>query len=258
MSMENYGAVEREEPNELLFLNCVNFVLFVTSAIVTVGIGQFGLFGFPTTQEISESYPTLVTAASWAPTTIVFALIVSQLTWATAQLFPEFRLKSRDGVKHYYVGVALCQFVWVMMFTYRLVLISLFAALAIAWFLGLILYDQSKQSPLATLRDYWTLKFPFVLYFGWVIYVILWNLSVVLVDSDVSANVQYWIALASLMIMGMASFGTVLCTQAEYPISVLMAYVTVSMNISCFVVPFCIPHVAILALDWHLDSVDQS
>ena len=227
--MEDFDHLEQEEPNELHFINVVNFFLFLLQALVTVGIGQFGLFAFSTRNEISQSYPTLITAASWVPTTVIFILIVAQLIWAVAQLFPEFRLRARDGVKHYYVGVALFQIVWVIMFCYSLVYVSLFASVGILCFLGLILYDQAKLRSLSTLLDYWTQKFVFVLYFGWMIYVCLWNLSVVLVDANVSTNAQYWMALVSLVGFGITSFSTVLCKQAEYPISLLMAYVTVSI-----------------------------
>lgn len=211
--------------------------MFLLQALVTVGIGQFGLLNFSTRQEISQSYPTLITAASWVPTTVIFALIVVQLIWACAQLFPEFRLRARDEVKHHYLGVALCQVVWDTMFCYSLVSVSLFASVAILCFLGLILYDQAKlpSQTYAISLDYWTLKFAFVLYFGWMIYLCLWNLSVVLVDSNVSTNAQYWMALVSLVICGISSFSTVFCKQAEYPISLLMAYVMVSIVCLSFV-----------------------
>jgi len=228
--MEQYSDVQEEEPNELLFLNCVNFVLFLGQAFVAVAIGQFGLFGFPSTQEISDLYPTLITAASWVAIAVTFILIVAQLIWATAQLFPKFRLRSNDGVKHYYVGVALCQVVWVMMVSCELLFMSLFGALAVLAFLGFILYDQGKLVSLESKMDYGILKFPFVLYFGWMIYVILWTLSIVLVYARVAENVQYWVALLSLVAMGMTAFGTIFFSRTEYSIPLLIAYVTVSEN----------------------------
>jgi hypothetical protein len=123
------------------------------------------------------------------------------------------------------------------MFCYSLVYVFLFASVAILCFLGLIIYDRAKlpSQTYATPLDYWTLKFAFVLYFGWMIYVCLWNLSVVLVDSSVSTNAQYWMALVSLVIFGITSFSTVFCKQAEYPISLLMAYVMVSIVCLSFV-----------------------
>jgi energy-coupling factor transporter transmembrane protein EcfT len=97
------------------------------------------------------------------------------------------------------------------MFCYSLVYVFLFASVAILCFLGLIIYDRAKlpSQTYATPLDYWTLNFAFVLYFGWMIYVCLWNLSVVLVDSSVSTNAQYWMALVSLVIFGITSFSTV-------------------------------------------------
>jgi hypothetical protein len=229
--MEDFDHVKQEEPNNLLFINVLNFFMFLLQVIVvTVGIGQFGLLNFSTRQEISQSYPTLITAASWIPATVIFALIVILLIWARAQLFPEFiQLRARDEVKHHYLGVALCQVVWDIMFCYSLVCVSLFASVAILCFLGLILYDQSQATftDICNFSRLLDTKFAFVLYFGWMIYVCLWNLSVVLVDSNVSTNAQYWMALVSLVIFGITSFSTVFCKEAQYPISLLMAYVMV-------------------------------
>jgi hypothetical protein len=64
------------------------------------------------------------------------------------------------------------------------------------------------------------------------IYVCLWNLSVVLVDSSVSTNAQYWMALVSLVIFGITSFSTVFCKEAQYPISLLMAYVMIGITVA--------------------------
>jgi hypothetical protein len=78
--MEDFDHVKQEEPNNLLFINVLNFFMFLLQAlVVTVWIGQFGLLNFSTRQEISQSYPTLITAASWIPATVIFALIVVQL-----------------------------------------------------------------------------------------------------------------------------------------------------------------------------------
>ena len=225
--MVHYSDVDQAGANDLLFLNCVNFFLFLGQAFVTVGIGQFGLFSFLTTQQISIRYPTLITTAPWVTFTVTFILIVTGLIWASAQLFPEYRIKSNDGVKHYYVGVALCQIVWVIMFSYEIVFISLFAAMALLFFLGIILYDQSKILTLDSMLDYWVVKFPFVFYFGWIVYVILWNLCVVLVDYEASTSTQYWVALFSLVAMGMTSFSTIFYTRAEYAIPSVIAFATV-------------------------------
>lgn len=220
-----------EEPNELLFLNCLNFVFFAGQAFVTSAIGQFGLFGFLSIQEISDLYPTLITAASFVPLSVTFMLCVAQLIWATAQFFPDFRLRSNEGVKHYYIGVALCQIVWVLMVSYELLFISLFAALAVAVFLGFILYDQAKhQEDITTTLDYWVLRAPFVFYVGWMVYVILWNIQVVVVSSEVSSTVQYWMAIFSLVVMGLVSFATIFSSSTDYAIPSLMGYVAVRIR----------------------------
>lgn len=224
--VDDYADYE-EEPNPLGCLNCLNFFVYLGQAFVTVAMGQYGAFGFATIQQVSDLYPTLVSPPPWVSTTVIFVLIVALLIWATAQLFPDFRTRVRGGVKHYYVGVALCQFIWVIMFSYELIYISLFAACAILCFLGFLLWDQNKAVVLENMLDYWVLKFPFVMAFGWTIYVILWNLCMVLVYSKASINVQYWIALFSLVTMGLTSFATIFFAKAEYVIPSLMAFCTV-------------------------------
>jgi hypothetical protein len=212
--MEDFNHVEQGEPNNLLFINVLNFFMVLLQARVTVGFGQFGLLNFSTRQEISQSYPILITAASWVPTTVIFILIVVQLIWACAQVFPEFRLWARDEVKHHYLGVALCQVVWdtnVLLQSRLWIPLCLCGNSLLSWTDTLHVYDQAKlpSQTYATPLDYGTLKFAFVLYFGWMIYVCLWNLSVVLVDSSVLTNAQYWMALVSLVIFGITSFSTV-------------------------------------------------
>lgn len=257
--------VEGDEPNELLCLNFLNFFLFLGQAFCTVCLGQFGLFGFTTTQQISYLYPTLITPSPWVLSTVTFILFVAQLIWAVAQLFRDFRPKARDGVKHYYVGVALCQVVWVLMFSYQLVLISLFVATVIACFLGFLLHDLNTYVSLNGMLDYWVLKAPFSVNFGWILYVILWNLSVVLVDYKVSVNAQYWVALISLVAMGMASFSILFRTMAEYAIPSVMVYVTVrtyESECNCIYRCHCLTYQHVYAhcdlLDWNIGRVERS
>lgn len=226
MTMEHFPDVPEEEPNELLFINCLNLVLLLGAAFVTVGIGQYGLFGFATIEHVSAIYPTLVTAPQWAMLSTTFVMIVCLLIWATAQIFPAFRLKARDGIKHYFVGVALLQIVWVLTFAYQLILLSLFAAVAILIFVGLALHDQDKLQQEQTRSDYLVLKFPFVYLFGYEMYIALWTLCIVLVDASVSDTAQYWVALLALIIMTIASFGCMLCD--DYTISCVQSYIMVS------------------------------
>lgn len=260
--MELFPELEEEE-GELVALNWLNLVMCVGASFVTVAIGQLGLFGFTSTQQVSDLYPTLIKTPPWVMSSIVLILTVALLVWATAQIFPAFRVKARDGVNHYYVAAALFQIVWVIMCSYQLLFISLFASLALLVFLGLILRDQGKQVTLDGTTEFLIHKFPFVCYFGLGVYVILWNLCIVLVDANVSMNAQYWVALLSLVAMSLASFTSILCDKAEYTIPTLMAYFTVRhtcYKYGCFhsIHHQCSHALASLLLDWHFGRVEQS
>lgn len=113
----------------------------------------------------------------------------------------------------------------ILTFLCELVYISIFAGMVMLCFLLCIVHEQDKiESTSGCIRDYWILQFPFSVSIGWMVAMILWNLSIVLVRAQVEEITQYYVALISVVAMGGASLT---CLLSDYIIPLVIASVTV-------------------------------
>ena len=91
-------------------LNILNGIAYAINVIVTFGVGVGGIGGFPTNEELSEKYQTLITPAGWAFSiwsiifTFQFIFIVCQFTskYSNAPLVVK-------GVSYWYIFTCLTQ-----------------------------------------------------------------------------------------------------------------------------------------------------
>lgn len=215
-------------------INYLNVAAYVANVAVTYAIGAAGAFGAKSNAEISAEYQTLITPAGWA-FAIWGVIFIMQLVWAVAQLRPTFRASPLviDGVSWFYVGVAAAQIAWTFLFTFELISLSLIAMLLTLFFLDKIVGSQCRLGGTVSAPDYWILKFPFEIHAGWILAASLVNISLVLVKWNVSATVQFIVALLSLGVLLLANVYFLHLSRPILVIPLVLAWATV--RTLCFV-----------------------
>lgn len=185
-------------------LNYWNAAAYAANLLVVNGVGAGGVLGTPTNAEISAKFTTIATPAGYA-FSIWGLIFLLQLVWATAQLTPKYRESPLviEGVGRYYIGVCVAQIAWTFAFSFERILLSLVFMVVILYFLLVIVTKQYRLGTTST-RDFWVLKLPFSLHAGWIIAAAVVNVSLVLVKWNVSAQVQFIVAILSLLILLLA------------------------------------------------------
>lgn len=96
-----------------------------------------------------------------------------------------------------YVLVCVAQIAWTISFSMEIIWLSLVFMLAILFFLVRIVRAQGDSD----LRRYLLLKFPFSIHTGWIVAASFVNISVLLVSLQISAQIQFYMAMASLSLI---------------------------------------------------------
>jgi hypothetical protein len=184
-------------------LNIMNLLAYIANAAVTYGIGTLAIVpGTSDNATLSAKYQTLVTPVGWA-FSIWAVIFILELMWSIIQLFPAYRGSSlvRRGVGWYWIGVCMTQIGWTAAFSFEIIWLSLVAMLSILVFLLLIVVAQYRVKMKVSLRDYVLLKLPFLIHAGWILAASIVNINVLLVSLQLSAEILYYTALASLLVI---------------------------------------------------------
>lgn len=184
-------------------LNYLNVVAYLLNVLVTYGVGVSGRF--PTNNELSIKYQTLVTPAGFA-FSIWGIIFTSELVWTVAQLLPRYRSKDivLQGVGFNYVYACLAQISWTLCFTTEYIFLSLISMVSILVPLVLILTKTSRVSVGST-GEYWLLKFPFEIHAAWIMAATLVNTNVLVVAYHASSSNQIVAAWFSLFLLASAA-----------------------------------------------------
>lgn len=150
--------------------------------IATVGMIVFnyfaatGILGGVATNVISDKYPTRITPAGYA--FAIWSLIyLGCLAFSIYQALPSQIAKLR-GLRRIYIVSCVANCAWLYFWSQEAILVCLGVIIVLLITLALInfkLKETDKQS------QYWLVKFPFGIYFGWVTAATLVNAMIALV-----------------------------------------------------------------------------
>jgi len=205
-------------------LNIANLIAYIANAGFVSSVPV--LLKLPDNAEVSNKYQTLVTPAGFA-FAIWGVIFLVQAIWSIVQIVvPTVRRNPLviRGVGYHYVLVCACQVAWTFAFSLEQLAMSLFWMLGILFYLLRIYMAQDKVLSSSShdedggsySKNYWLLRFPFGLHFGWIVAASLVNVNLVLVAYDVSPDVQYATAIATLTAAVLAS-GFVLFKETQKP-----------------------------------------
>lgn len=208
-------------------INYLNVAAYAVNVFVTYLVGNGGLPGSKSNNELSEKYQTLVTPVGWA-FSIWGIIFLSQAVYVVVQLLAPFRAAPlvQQGVAMNYVYVCIAQSVWGFVFGYEFIEFSAVCMVTILYFLVRTVVMEAKAQDETSTRDFWLLKFPFSIHCGWIVAASFVNINVVVVKYKAGANVQYFTALASLVTILVISAYTLY--KKEFVIPTVLSWATVS------------------------------
>lgn len=161
----------------------VFFVLFATFVVIFFNwVAATGGFG-ETISDISEKYPTKITPANYAFS--IWGLIYAGLlAFSIYQALPK-NLTRLDLVRWFYLLSCAMNILWLYVWSKERILDSLFVIVLLLATLLLINRELKKTE---NSLDYWLVKFPFGIYFGWITVATIVNAAVVFSYFDLRLN----------------------------------------------------------------------
>ncbi len=187
------------------FSKWVAALLFVVTLIINYLVSAFRING-TTTGEVSNDFPNL-----FAPIALTFAiwgLIYLSLGLYTIRQFGVWagkKSKTTDKVitkiTPLYIATSLVNTAWIFAWQYKVIWLSLL--LIVALLILLIWINMVLDTEKLEGKDYWLIKFPFSIYFGWLTVATIANAVVWLVSigwDGLAISEQFWTV--AIMVIG--------------------------------------------------------
>ena len=181
-----------------------------------------------TPEYISDLYATPVTPAGYAFT--IWSLIyLGSIAYSIYQILPN-AAESARGVRSFYILACALNCGWIYMWHSNQIAICLVLILLLWACLFLINYRLKKTN---SMGEYWLVKAPFGLYFGWVTAASLVNLAILLVAmpaglSDAALN---WTGVGLILFAGL--LGVVISLRLKnylYPLAIAWALTAIGVK----------------------------
>jgi benzodiazapine receptor len=204
-------------------------VLLATITVIAInGFAAAGLIGNVTPSVISGKYPTLVTPAGYAFS--IWSMIYIGLTvFSIYQLLPGNRSRF-NKLRALFITSCLLNCTWIFLWHYELIPFSLLAivCLLIALFLINRIFSDS-----GSLSDFWAVKAPFSIYFGWVTAATLVNATITLKYLAVDFSTGMWTGIGVATILIAAAAGVFIRYRLSnylYPLAIAWALAAIGVK----------------------------
>lgn len=202
--------------------------------IATVGVIFFnwlaasGRLGGMETGAISDKYPTLITPAGYA--FAIWSLIyVGLIAFSVYQALPKNAGKFSD-LRRIYILSCAANCAW-LYFWHQEMLAVCVAVIFIL--LGTLAFINVKLKTTAALADFWLVKFPFGLYFGWVTTAAILNAAIALVYLKVQMSSSIAVFSGAALILTATILGVIIRFQLNnvfYPLAIAWALTAIAVK----------------------------
>ncbi len=211
-----------------------NRIRAILVAVATLGtiifnwLAAMGRINGVTPEEISNRYPTPVTPAGYAFT--IWSLIYAgMIAFSIYQLLPANIAKYRN-IRTLYVASCLLNCGWIYFWHNDQIAVcfAFIVLLALCLFLICLTLRDTEST-----GEYWLVKAPFGIYFGWITAAALVNFAILLVHWNVSLSVSAWTAVAVALILLGALLGVAFCIKLRnsfYPLAIAWALTAIGVK----------------------------
>jgi translocator protein len=206
---------------------------------ILVIVATFGLIAFNflattgringvTPEEISAKYPTPITPDGYA--FVIWSLIYAgMIAFSIYQLLPSKAIKYRS-IRTFYILSCAINCGWVYFWHHDQIAVCFVLIVLLAACLYLInLNLRTTESP----SEYWLVKAPFGIYFGWITAAALVNFAVLLVASNVQMSTMAWTIFSVMLILFAALLGVLMrirLTNYLYPLAIAWALTGIAVK----------------------------
>jgi len=181
-----------------------------------------------TPSDISDKYPTPITPAGYAFT--IWSLIyLGMIAFSIYQLLPANLPKFRN-IRSLFILTCALNCGWIYMWHSDQIAICLVLIALLALCLFLINVNLRETNGLG---EYWLVKAPFSIYFGWVTAATLVNFAILLVHWNVSISASAWTWIGVVLILLAAALGVVIRIRLVnylYPLAIAWALTAIGVK----------------------------
>lgn len=200
-------------------------VLAATAGTVAFNwLAAAGRIGGATPKEISDKYPTIITPAAYAFS--IWSLIyIGLVAFSIYQLLPQNLVRYR-GIRSLYILSSALNCGWILFWQSGQIAACFVLILALG---VMLLFINCKLNAPRSTAEYWAVKAPFGLYFGWVTAAAIVNFAVMLVYLQVRMPA----GLGAALILIAAALGVAARVKLRdylFPLAVAWALAAIAVN----------------------------
>ncbi len=209
-------------------LRAILVLLATIGTIVFNSLAANGLVGGVTPAEISDRYPTPITPAGYA--FAIWSLIyLGLVVFSIYQLLPANAARFRGIRSLYIISCALnCGWIYFWHNDQIGLCLGIISALLLTLF---FINWRLKQT--GSLSEYWFVKAPFSIYFGWVTAATLVNFAILLKSTNADISGGTWTTIAVILIALAATLGVIIRLRLSnylYPLAIAWALAAIGVK----------------------------
>jgi len=217
-----------ENPNSTDRIRSLLVIVATLGTIAFNFMAAAGRINGTTPEEISAKYETLVTPAGYA--FAVWSLIYAgMIAFSVYQLLPSNVVKFRS-IRTFYVLSCALNCGWIYFWHHDQIVVCLILILLLAVSLFLInLNLRVTETP----GEYWLVKAPFGIYFGWITAAALVNFAVLLVHLNFQMSESAWTIISVTLILFAALLGILVRLRLAndlYPLAIAWALTAIAVK----------------------------
>lgn len=204
-------------------------VIIATFAMILLNyLAATGILGGVDTGAVSDKYPTNITPAGYA--FAIWGLIyIGMIAFSIYQALPSNAEKFK-GLRWIYILSCAANGLWLYVWSQEAIVVCLGIILVLLACLAAI---NTKLKSTETNADYWLVKVPFGIYFGWVTAAAILNASIALVYLGVRTSETTAQVLGAILILTAAGLGVLIRLKLKnyfYPLAIAWALTAIAVR----------------------------
>ena len=204
-------------------------VIIATAGMILLNyLAATGVLGGIDTGAVSDKYATNITPAGYA--FAIWSLIyLGMIAFSIRQALPSNREKFKD-LRLIYIISCVANGLWLYVWSQEAIVVCLGIILVLLACLAAI---NGKLKNDETNADYWLVKVPFGIYFGWVTAATILNATIALVYLDVNASETTAYILGAILIFTAAALGVLIRFTLKnyfYPLAIAWALTAIAVK----------------------------
>ena len=205
--------------------------------VITATIGMIifnylaatGILGGIDPGAISDKYATRITPAGYAFPTIWSLIYVGMIAFSIYQILPK-NIERLGSFRRIYILSCVANCAWLYFWHQEAVVVCLGI---ISILLGTLAIINVKLKTTESNADFWLMKFPFGIYFGWVTAATILNATIALVSLKVQLPASTVSYIAAGLILTAATLGVIIRLKLKnyfYPLAIAWALTAIAVK----------------------------